>query len=107
MSCHDDCVVWLAVRYERGERVTLWEKLWHRPVDAADDAAVAELTCGGLPQCGPSRGPAPRCWLTMGLSGDGRRAPADGDLRAITAVEERLGPLPVALRACLMFVGDA
>jgi hypothetical protein len=100
-------VLSLAARYERGEHVAVWEKLRHQPVSAVDAAAVAEATM---------RRVARNVDVVVDrLSAAGwrwahpehlRQAPTDADLQAITAIEGRMGPLPVALRACLMHVGE-
>jgi hypothetical protein len=106
-GCHDDRVVSLAARYECGEHVAVWEELRHQPVSAADAAAVAEATMRRVARnvdvvVDRLRAAGWR-WAYQERV---RQAPTDDDLRAIAAVEERQGPLPVALRACLMHVGE-
>jgi hypothetical protein len=100
-------VVSLAARYERGEHVAVWAELRHRPVTPADAAAVAAVTMRRVARnvdvvvdrlCAAG-------WR-WAYPETARQVPTDADLAAITAVEERLGPLPVALRACLMYVGE-
>ena len=100
-------MVSLAARYERGEHAAVWAELRHQPVSAADAAAVAELTMRRVARnvdvVVERLHAAGWRWAYPELV---RQAPTDADLAAITALEERLGPLPVALRACLMQVGE-
>ena len=95
-------MVSLTARYERGEYVAVWEELRHQPVSAADAAAVAEATMRRVARnvdvVVDRLRPAGWRWAYPERV---RQAPTDDDLRAITAVEERQGPLPMALRACL------
>jgi hypothetical protein len=106
-GCHDERVVSLAARYERGEHVAVWDELRHQLVSAADCAAVAELTmrrvAGNVDIVVDRLRAVGWRWAYPETA---RQAPTDADLAAITAVEERLGPLSVALRACLMYVGE-
>jgi hypothetical protein len=100
-------VVSLAARYERGEYVAVWEELRHQPVSAADAAAVAEATMRRVARnvdvvVDRLRAAGWRWAHPQHL----RQPPTDDDLQIITAIEERQGPLPVALRACLMHVGE-
>jgi hypothetical protein len=97
----------LAARYERGEHVAVWEELRRQPVGAADSAAVAEVTMRRVARnvdvvVDRLRAAGWR-WAYPAMA---RQAPTDADLAAIAAVEERLGPIPAALRACLMHVGE-
>jgi len=99
-------VVSLAARYERGEHAAVWAELRHQPVSAADAAAVAELTMRRVARnvdvvVDRLRAAGWR-WAYPETA---RQAPTDADLAAIATVEERLGPVPAALRACLMHVG--
>ena len=81
--------------------------MWRVPVSVADSAGVAGLT---------RRRVARNVGVVVDWLGAGgwrwacpemvRQAPTDADLRAITAVEGCLGLLPLALRACLMYVGE-
>jgi len=100
-------MVSLAARYERGEYVAVWEELRHRSVSAADSAAVAEATmqraARNIDVVVDRLGAVGWRWAYPEMA---RQAPTDADLQAITAVEERLGPLPAELRACLMYVGE-
>ena len=85
----------------------MWEELRHQPVSAVDAAAVAEATMRRVARnvdvVVDRLGAADWRWA---FPEHLRQAPTDADLRVITAIENRLGPLPVALRACLMHVGE-
>lgn len=106
-GCHDDRVVSLAARYGRGEHAAVWDELRHRPVSPADSAAVAEATMRRVARnvdiiVEQLRAAGWR-WAYPEMA---RQAPADADIQAITILEQHLGPLPAALRACLMQVGE-
>lgn len=106
-GCHAERVVSLAARYERGEHVAVWDELRRGPVSPADAAAVAEATMQRVARnvdvvVGQLRAAGWR-WAYPEMA---RQAPADEDMQAITTLEALLGPLPPALRACLMHVGE-
>lgn len=85
----------------------MWDELRHQAVSAPDAAMVAELTMRRVARnvdivAGRLRAAGWR-WAYPETA---RQAPTDADLEAITAIEERVEPLPAALRACLMHVGE-
>ena len=100
-------MVSLAARYERGEHAAVWDELRDQAISPADAAAVAELTMRRVARnvdvVVDRLGAAGWRWAYPEMV---RQAPTDADLQAVIAVEERLGPLPVAMRACLMYVGE-
>ena len=85
----------------------MWDELRDQAISPADAAAVAELTMRRVARnvdvVVDRLGAAGWRWAYPEMV---RQAPTDADLQAVTAVEERLGPLPVAMRACLMYVGE-
>ena len=97
----------LVDRYENGEFAGVWDAVRLGQVDLHDATAVAaatmqrvahnvDLIVGALAAAGWR-------WAYP----DVRRArPSNKDLTAIGTLEKRIGPLPVALRACLTHVGE-
>lgn len=85
----------------------MWDELRQRTVSVADATVVTELTMRRVARnvdvvVSRLRAAGWR-WAYPETA---RQAPTDAGLQAITAVEERVGPLPAALRACLMHVSE-
>ncbi len=100
-------MVTLADRYKAGDRDAVWADIRGGRASPEDSSAVLDLVMGGVADAVDlivhRLDGAGWCWAYPEMR---RTLPNDDDVAAVVAIEQRLGPLPLALRSCLLQVGE-
>ncbi len=96
----------IGARYEGGDHVGVWDDIRKGWISKEDSAIVAELTMRRVSAAVDiiierlnSYG-----WLWSFSATPPREYSSTRDLEALILIEERIGPLPAALRSCLLHV---
>jgi hypothetical protein len=98
----------LVGRYESGEHLAVWEALRDGRATTEEETQVADLTMGRVSEAIDviieRLEAAGWVWAYPGVP---RRGVATAeDVAAVSAMESKIGPLPAALRSCLLLVGE-
>jgi hypothetical protein len=100
-------MTFLVERYESGEHLAVWAKINEGRAAPEESARVADLTMGRVSQAVDLiierlefAG-----WLWSYPDAPRRELPSSEDVEAVAAMEAQIGPLPAALRSCLLLVG--
>jgi hypothetical protein len=97
----------LVVRYESGDHLAVWAEIDEGRATPEESARVADLMMGRVSQAVDliiERLEAAG-WLWAFPDAPRRELPTSEDVEAVAAMEAQIGPLPAALRSCLLVVG--
>jgi hypothetical protein len=97
----------LVDRYESGDHVAVWAEIHEGRATPEESGRVADLTMGRVSQAVDlivERLEAAG-WVWAFPDAPRRELPTSEDVEAVAAMEAQIGPLPAALRSCLLLVG--